>query len=62
MDRALVAALRARGVDVQTALEARMIEIDDADHLAYSTSQDRVLLTKNQVREPCPTCDGCFGD
>lgn len=47
MDRALVAALRARGVDVQTALEASMIEIDDADHLAYSTSVGRVLLTCN---------------
>ena len=47
MDRALVAALRARGVDVLTALEAGMIERDDAEHLAFSTSQDRVLLTCN---------------
>ena len=47
MDRALVAALRARGVDVLTALEAGMIEIADAEHLAYSTSENRVLLTCN---------------
>ena len=47
MDRALVAALRARGVDVFTALEVGMIERDDAEHLAFSTSQDRVLLTCN---------------
>lgn len=47
MDRALVAALRARGVDVRSALEAGMIEIADVDHLAYSTSLGRVLLTCN---------------
>lgn len=47
MDRALVAALRARGVDVQTALEAGTIEIADADHLAYAASLGRVLLTCN---------------
>ena len=47
MDRALVAALRARGVDVLTALEADMIERNDADHLTHSTSVDRVLLTCN---------------
>src|SRR5712691_3543909 len=47
MDRALVAALRARGVDVLTALEADMIERDDADHLEFSTAENRVLLTCN---------------
>ena len=36
-----------RGVDVLTALDADMIEIDDAEHLAFSTSEDRVLLTCN---------------
>ncbi|MEI8016797.1 MAG: DUF5615 family PIN-like protein [Schlesneria sp.] len=47
MDRVLVAALRARGVDVLTALEADMIERDDAEHLAFATSSKRVLLTCN---------------
>ncbi len=47
IDRVLVAALRACGLDVQTALEASLIEIDDAEFLAYSTSAGRVLLTCN---------------
>ena len=47
MDRALVAALRARGVDVLTALEADMIERADANHLDFSTAENRVLLTCN---------------
>jgi hypothetical protein len=47
MDRSLVTALRARGVDVLTAFEAGMIERNDADHLDFSTQQQRVLLTCN---------------
>jgi len=47
MDRVLVQALRMRGIDVQTALEAEMIERSDADHLAYSSSEGRVLFTCN---------------
>jgi hypothetical protein len=47
MDRVLVVALRARGVDVLTALEAEMIERDDAAHLAFATMNERVLLTCN---------------
>jgi hypothetical protein len=47
MDQTLVRALRARGVDVLTALEAGMIERDDADHLAYATARGRVLCTFN---------------
>jgi hypothetical protein len=47
MDRALVAALEARAVDVLTALAAGMIERDDVDHLLYSTQERRILLTCN---------------
>lgn len=47
MDQDLVRALRARGVDVTTALEAGMIEREDREHLDYATAQDRVLYTFN---------------
>jgi hypothetical protein len=47
MDRVLVVALRARGVDVLTAVEADMVERDDVEHLAFATLNERVLLTCN---------------
>lgn len=47
MDRDLVRALRARGVDVITALEAGMIERQDEEHLVYATVQGRVLYSFN---------------
>jgi hypothetical protein len=47
MSRALVAALRARGVDVLTALEANRIERPDEEHLEYAASQGRVLCSYN---------------
>lgn len=47
MRHALVKALRARGVDVATALEAGTIECDDAEHLAYATAQGRTLFSFN---------------
>ena len=47
MDQALVQALRARGVVVITALDAGMIERDDADHLDYATEQGSVLCSFN---------------
>ncbi len=47
MDRALVRALRARGVDITTALEEGMIERADAEHLDYATAQGRALYTLN---------------
>ena len=47
MGRALLRALRARGVDVITALEERMIEREDTEHLGYATAQGRVLYTCN---------------
>ena len=47
MRQALVQALRARGVDVMTALEADMIERADEEHLDYATAQGRVLYSFN---------------
>jgi predicted nuclease of predicted toxin-antitoxin system len=47
MDRALIRALRARGVDVSTTLEEGMIERSDNEHLDYATAQGRVLYTCN---------------
>jgi predicted nuclease of predicted toxin-antitoxin system len=47
MDQALVQALRARNVDVITALDAGMIDREDAEHLDYATEHGRVLCTFN---------------
>jgi len=47
MRHSLVRALRARGIDVLTALEAGMIERDDRAHLEYATKQGRALCTFN---------------
>lgn len=47
MDHDLVRALRARGVDVTTALEAGMIEREDSEHLDHATAQGRVLYSFN---------------
>ncbi|TSA39785.1 hypothetical protein D4R30_00610 [archaeon] len=46
--KALVRALRARAVDIETAREARMTECDDREHLEYAASQGRVLYTFNR--------------
>ena len=43
MDKDLVRALRARGVDVITALEADMVERRDGEHLEYAATQGRAL-------------------
>ena len=47
MRRTLVFALRARNVDVLTALEADMINRGDEDHLAAATASGRVLYSYN---------------
>ena len=47
MQHALVNALRARGIDVLTALEAQRIERLDEDHLDFATAQGRVLYSFN---------------
>ncbi|MCI0627119.1 MAG: DUF5615 family PIN-like protein [Acidobacteria bacterium] len=47
MDKALVSALRARGLDVLTAHEAGMIERSDEEHLAFAAREGRVLYSFN---------------
>jgi hypothetical protein len=47
MRRALVFGLRARGVDVLTAQDARMIHRPDADHLVAASASGRMLYTFN---------------
>jgi len=47
MQRSLVQALRARGVDVITALDAGLIGREDDEHLDYATRHGRVLCTFN---------------
>jgi hypothetical protein len=47
MRRAVVEALRARAVDVLTALDAGMIERDDEEHLAFGAAHGRALLSFN---------------
>ena len=47
MDKHLVRALQARGVEIVTAIDAGLIERPDEDHLAYATAQGRVLYGFN---------------
>ncbi|HEV8720456.1 MAG TPA: DUF5615 family PIN-like protein [Candidatus Binatia bacterium] len=47
MSHALVRGLRARGVDVRTALEEGMIERDDEEHLEFAAKANRVLYSFN---------------
>lgn len=47
MDADLVAALRARGVAVITAIEAGLIQRPDEEHLSFATRQGCVLYTFN---------------
>lgn len=47
MRYALIHALRARGSDVQTALQVAMIERSDEEHLGFATAQGRVLCSFN---------------
>jgi len=47
ISRALIRALRARGVDVLTAQEAKQIGVSDDEQLAYATAQGRTIFTFN---------------
>jgi hypothetical protein len=47
MSHALTTALRARGIEVLTALEASMIARPDDEHLDFATTEGRVLLSYN---------------
>jgi hypothetical protein len=48
MDRDLVRALRARGVDVTTAQDEGMMGCSDEEHLLFATNQGRVLYSFNR--------------
>ena len=47
MDDDLVQALRLRGVDVETVLDARLIGRPDDEHLAHASAEGCVLYTFN---------------
>jgi hypothetical protein len=47
MRHRVVEALRARGVDVVTALDMGMTEVPDEEHLAWATMHERVLYSFN---------------
>ena len=47
MQRAVLAGLRARGVDATTALEAGMTDRSDEEQLDFARSQGRVLFSFN---------------
>lgn len=47
MTHALVRGLRARGIDVATALEANMIERSDESHLTFAADANRTLYSFN---------------
>jgi hypothetical protein len=47
MRLALVEALRARSVEVITALDQGLVERADEDHLEYAAAQGRVLYSYN---------------
>ena len=47
MQHALVEALRARAINVLTALDAQMIERPDEEHLEFAAAKGRVLYSFN---------------
>jgi hypothetical protein len=47
MERAVVLGLRARGIDVTTALEAGITDRTDEEQLEFATSQGRALFSFN---------------
>jgi hypothetical protein len=47
MDKALLRALKARGIDAISALDAGKIEISDEEHLLFATAEGRVLCSFN---------------
>ena len=49
IDRRLAMRLRASGVDVLTVFEAGTASNDDEAQLVYAASQDRMLLSQNQI-------------
>jgi hypothetical protein len=48
MDKDLILALKARGMDVASALEKKMIKQSDNEHLDFATTDERVLFSFNR--------------
>lgn len=48
VSRAIVRALRRRGVDVQTTPEAGMLSAADEEHLAAASERGRVIFTQDE--------------
>ncbi len=46
-DYAIARGLRRRGVDVTTALDARLLGARDEDHLSFAISEGRMVFTKD---------------
>jgi predicted nuclease of predicted toxin-antitoxin system len=44
----VVKALKKRGIDILTAQRAGLLDVDDKDHLQFSTSQGRVIFTQDE--------------
>jgi hypothetical protein len=47
MDAEVIAGLRARGVDILTAVEAGMLKRNDEDQLAFASARSRALYSFN---------------
>jgi len=47
VDPGIAKALRKNGIDVLTAQQAGMLDIDDKQHLQFSTSQGRVIFAQD---------------
>lgn len=45
---AMAAGLRRRGIDVTTAADANLLGASDEEHLAFATSQGRVIYTNDE--------------
>ena len=47
-DRAIAEGLRRRGIDVSTTPEAGLLSATDEQHIAFATSQNRVIFTQDR--------------
>jgi len=45
IDPVIAAGLRRRGIDVTTAVDARLLGAQDVEHIAFAMSESRVILT-----------------
>jgi predicted nuclease of predicted toxin-antitoxin system len=61
VDPAIATALRRAGIDVTTTIEAGLRTKDDAAHLEFARTEDRVIVTRDQdfLRFASDTRDHC---